>query len=207
MSNKTKKLTKQLKAIYKNRQDLLFHGWHHINFVTKKAIEFAMIEKANLLLVEAAALTHDLNFVVKINSEVNEGKALRRKVLLESGFVFTEIDKIESIIEEAHTATRSKKISLEGKCLSDADSLFKVLPITPILFTSKYIQENKINIKKLADKILTEQSKLLTNNIYFYTKAAKKYLGWARINLQLWENVQIALGDSDVRELLKLSRI
>ncbi|KKQ61247.1 MAG: hypothetical protein US81_C0008G0009 [Parcubacteria group bacterium GW2011_GWE2_38_18] len=204
---KLKKLNKRLKAIYGGRSDLLFHGWHHIDFVTRKATEFAGLEKADLFLVEAAALTHDLNFVVKINSEVRAGKKLRTQLLQDSGFDLVETKRIEEIINEAHTATRGKKISLEGKCLSDADSLFKVLPITPMMFTSKYIQENKVDIKILASKILTEQKKLLKNNIYFYTKAANKYLGWARVNLQLWENVQDSLKDPDVRELLKQAKL
>lgn len=204
--NKLETLKKNLEKIYQNRKDLLFHGWHHIYFVTKKAAEFAKTEKANKFLVEAAALTHDLNYAVKVNSDIKTGSKLRMKILSEAGFSLDETVHIENIINEAHTATRSRAISLEGKCLSDADTLFKVLPLTPIMFSSKYIQENRIDISKLANKILSEQKGLLKSGIYFYTKTGKKYLAWAKHNLQLWEYVNDSLKDSDIKNLLEMSK-
>lgn len=42
-------------------QDLLFHGCHHIDFVTRKALEFAPELRADPELVEVAALVHDVN--------------------------------------------------------------------------------------------------------------------------------------------------
>lgn len=202
--NKLETLRNNLEKFYQHRTDLLFHGWHHIVFVTEKSVQFAATEKSDTLIVEAAALTHDLNYAVKINSDAKAGSRLRSDFLTDSGFSPEEIARIENIVDEAHTATRSRIISPEGRSLSDADTLFKVLPLTPILFSAKYIRENKIDIARLADKILTEQRKLLKTGIYFYTKAGKKYLAWAKHNLQLWEYVQEALKDNDVKVLLEM---
>jgi hypothetical protein len=85
--------------------------------------------------------------------------------------------------------------------------LFKVLPITPIIFSSKYIQENDTDIKKLANKIVTEQENLLTQWIYFYSEYAKThYLPWAETNINLWKNVVHAYEDEDICEMLEIAK-
>jgi uncharacterized protein len=186
---------------------MLFHGWHHIAFVTKKAKEFAESISADSFLSESAALVHDLNYLVKVNSGPEQGAEMRTQVLSECGYLKEEIQRIEQIVMEEHTATRSADISPEGMALSDADTLFKALPITPILFASKYIQENKVDIEKLSKKVVEEQKPLLDQGIYFYTDLAKsRYLDWAKGNLVLWENVRESLQDEDVQELLMIAR-
>ncbi|NCA93746.1 MAG: HD family phosphohydrolase [Sphingobacteriia bacterium] len=209
MSNtKIEKLSGQMQSLYmKHSEELLFHGWHHIVFVKKKAIEFAGSINADKFIVEAAALTHDLNFIVKINSEPEEGKELRHEFLSNAGFSDEEVFKIENVVMESHTGTRNENISPEGMALSDADTLFKTLPITPIIFASKYITQNKVDIYKLAQKVTSEQNPLIEKDIYFYTDYAKaRYLDWAKGNLQLWNNVVEALKDEDIKEILKIAK-
>ena len=205
ISAKIDKLISLLKPLYdKNKDYLLFHGWHHLKFVRKKALEFADSIKADQLIVGAASLTHDLNYLIKPNSEPEEGKKMRQELLVKAGFGRIEMDQIEQVVMESHTGTRGKKISLEGMALSDADSLFKILPIGPIVFSQRYITQNKIDIYKSAKKITSEQNPLLEKGIYFYTDLAKdKYLDWARHNVQLWNYILEALEDEDIRELLK----
>lgn len=204
MEQKLDTLRVQVKALYdKHTATLLFHGWHHIQFVAVKAKLFAESVGANQALTEASALVHDLNYIVEVNSEPEVGAELRATILSTASYSVPEITQIESIIMEAHTATRGNTISLEGKALSDADTLFKALPITPILFASRYITQNKVDIARLAHKVVSEQQPLFDNEIYFYTDLAKeKYLGWAKANLQLWANVEAALEDTDVKELI-----
>jgi uncharacterized protein len=102
---------------------------------------------------------------------------------------------------------RNKNISDEAKALSDADTLFKALLFTPILFASKYIEENKVDIKKLADKIISEQNQLFEKGIYFYTEVVKgKYLDWAKINFKLWSNVNESLEGPDIAEVLSIAK-
>ena len=206
-SSKVENLINLLKPLYlEHSKNLLFHGWHHITFVRKKALEFADSIDANRLIVEAAALTHDLNYIVKPNSEPEEGKELRQQFLSKAGFTNEEAEKIESVVMESHTGTRGKKVTLEGMALSDADTLFKSLPITPIIFAQKYITQNKVDIFKLAHKVTSEQNPLIEQDIYFYTDyAKKKYLSWAKDNLKLWNNVIEALNDEDIKEILKIA--
>lgn len=186
---------------------LLFHGWHHIYFVTKKAVEIAQSINANELIVESAALVHDLNYIVEPNSEPEVAKDMRKNILTQCSYTLQEIEMIESVIMEAHMRTRGENISTNGKALSDADTLFKSLPTTPILFASKYITQNKVDIQKLADKVTSEQNPLMQKGIYFYTEyASKKYLDWAKANLQMWNYVKDSLTDPDVSEMLSIAR-
>lgn len=189
-----------------NRKKLLFHGWHHIVFVTKKAVEIAEAIKADVFLVESAALTHDLNYLVKTYSAPVVGSEIRTKELRDAGYSPEEIERIEQIVIEADITTRTAVISEEGKALSDADTAFKALPITPVMFSSKYIQENRIDIYKLAQEIVSEQNKLIDQGIYFYTEYAHtRYFQWATVNLALWNSIKESLDDPAVRELIALA--
>jgi len=205
---KLSSLRSRLEALYiEHKEEMLFHGWHHIAFVAKKAKEFAQAISADAFLCETAGLVHDLNYLVEVNSEPEVGAQLRDKILSECGYTEEERKRIEEIVMEEHTATRGRSLSAEGMALSDADTLFKALPVTPILFASKYIQENKVDIEKLSSKIVAEQRPLLDQDIYFYTDIAKgRYMEWAKTNLTLWENVQNSLKDPDVQELLSIAR-
>lgn len=205
---RTTKLAEELEKLYQDRSaDMLFHGWHHIAFVAKKAVKFAEEFDVNVELIEAAALTHDLNYLVEVNTEPQVGKELRAAYLTDAGFSEAEITEIEGLVMEEHTATRHAQISDAAKALSDADTLFKALPITPILFAGHFITENHIDISKLAHKVVGEQKPLMEQGIYFYTEAAKAhYMNWAEVNLKLWENVKASLDDEDVVEMLAIAR-
>lgn len=205
MTERTKKLENFLKLLYdKHKAELLFHGWHHIKFVAEKSKEFADDINANKEIVYAAALVHDLNYVVAPNSKPETGESLRNKQLAMAGFSKQEIDYIEKIIMEAHTAYRNEKISIEAQALSDADTLFRSLPITPVLFASRYIAQNKVDIGELADKVTSEQNPLMEKGTYFYTNLAKKkYLKWAKTNLELWNYIKESLNDPEVSDLIK----
>lgn len=188
-------------------KELLFHGWHHIVFVWKKSILFAQDLKADQLLVQAAALTHDLNYVVDKNSSPKAWEKLRTDFLEQSGFTHAEIEKINAIIIEEEIAIRTENISIEAQALSDADTLFKVLPITPILFTNSYIIESGVEVSKLAQNIVKAQLPLMEQWIYFYSNLAKsKYLHWAQTNINLWKNVQDAYEDEEIGEMLAIAK-
>jgi uncharacterized protein len=198
---------KLIKLYEKESKKLLFHGWHHINFVRNKALEFGKTIKADLFLVESSALVHDLNYIVKDFSDASEGIGPRQKLLKDCKYTAEEMNRIESIILESETKNRGHKISTEGKALSDGDSLFKAVPLAPILFSSKFITENNVDITILANKILKEQKPLLDKNIFFYTSVAKKkYTKWIKQQLILWEHVREALKDKDVQEMLAICK-
>ncbi|MFJ2769235.1 hypothetical protein [Streptomyces sp. NPDC087300] len=183
---------------------LPFHGWHHIAFVSAKGVEFALRNGADTEIVAAAALVHDLNYLVRKNSEPSAGESLRAHQLRRSGFTDQEIDRIEAVISESHTASRTCEISPEGAALSDADTLFKAVPITPVVLSHRYLAENDISLRQLARKIVDEQTPLVDEGIYFYDPDARaRYLPWATANLNLWKSLLDSLDDPDVDELLR----
>ena len=64
---------------------LPFHGWHHVSFVKEKAVGFARHNGSDQGVVAAAALVHDVNYLVRRNSAAAEGRDLRMEILLEAG--------------------------------------------------------------------------------------------------------------------------
>lgn len=207
-TQRTQQLRNDLEKLYmRHKEELLFHGWHHISFVARKSVEFAEELHVDKELVEAAALTHDLNYIVDTHSEGPEkGTELQTKYLSQAGFSEDEIAKIHAVVLEEHIGTRNASISDEAKALADADCLFKVMPLTPVLFSSKFITETKVDIRYWAERIIREQKPLLEQGIYFYTESAKKkYLAWAKTDLQLVEQVLEALDDPAVQEMLDIA--
>ena len=182
---------------------LQFHGWHHVSFVRDKSVHFAGRNGASADIVEVAALVHDLNYMVRRNSLPTDGEALRRKVLFVAGVSLGDIEWIERIVVEAEMRTRSRDISLEAQALSDADTLFKALPVTPVVLAHKYLQENGITLRELAHKIVGEQVGKADEGYYFYdSEAAATYTKWAETNLLLWKCIVESLDDPCVEDLL-----
>lgn len=210
-SHKYNKLFTAVSELYhlpENKAKLLFHGWHHIKFVHDKAIEFAKELQADLEIAAAAALLHDLNYVFTDKLEPEAARLETAEYLKRAGYTQAELERIEQTIEDAHTDYRGgRELSEEAKALADADTLFKALPTTPILFASRFIEQNKYDVEKLAHKVIDEQEPLLVSDQYFYTQLAKaNYSDWAEVNLQMWKNVLAALGDASVREMLQTAK-
>lgn len=185
--------------------DLPFHGWHHIVFVTDKATALAQeIGYPDVDLITAAALTHDLNYLVDSYSRASEGKSLREKILIENGYTIDEIVHIEMIIVQGDLRNRDDDICIEAQILSDADTLFKSLPIMLPLFTPRYFVQTGIGIERLSNSIVEQQVPLLEKDIYFYTKPyCERYSEWARRNVELWVSIKDAIQDKDVQNLLE----
>lgn len=182
---------------------LPFHGWHHVSFVRSKAVQFARANGAEVSVVETSALVHDVNYLVRRNSPAAEGVALRGDLLAAAGIGVETIRWIERIVVEAEMANRGRHISLEAQALSDADTLFKALPVTPVMLSHRYLAENGISLRELADKIVGEQQHKHDAGYYFYNpEAAATYSRWAATNLMLWQHIQESLHDDDVTDLL-----
>lgn len=81
-----------------------------------------------------------------------EGIDVRTHFLKEARYTDEEIEKIEQIVMEINTWSRDESISPEAKALSDADMLFKCLPITPLLYSSKNIWQKQVNLSKILRK-------------------------------------------------------
>ena len=183
--------------------DLPFHGWHHVGFVRDKGAQFAAANGADVSVVATAALVHDLNYLVARNSAASAGRRLRVRILADAGITPSVARWIDEIVVEAEMATRHRDSSLEAQALSDADTLFKALPITPVLLAHRYLAENGVSLRQLATKIVGEQRHVHDAGFYFYNpEAAATYSHWATANLELWQCVVEALDDPSVTELV-----
>jgi uncharacterized protein len=182
---------------------LQFHGWHHVSFVRAKAIGFAAYNGADCSVVEVAAVVHDVNYLVRRNSPAAAGRSLRLEILAECGVPADVARWVDKIVDEAEMATRGRDISLEAQALSDADTLFKALPVTPVVLAHRYLRENGLSLRELAHKIVGEQCDVHDEGYYFYNpEAAATYSRWATANLQLWQCIKEAVDDPTVVELL-----
>ena len=182
---------------------LPFHGWHHIAFVRKQAAIYARKNGADIAIVEAAAILHDLNYMVLRNSRVGEGKGLRREILQSIGVEDEAIKWIERVITEAETEARDVHACLEAQALSDADTIFKALPITPVLLAHRYMRETGQTTRELCDRIIRDQVRLRNEGIYFYDDDVRKqYDEWAAANLRLWQCIDDSLRHEEVRDLV-----
>ncbi|RSM41617.1 HD family phosphohydrolase [Amycolatopsis balhimycina DSM 5908] len=182
---------------------LQFHGWHHVSFVRAKAIGFAAYNGADRSVVEVAAVVHDVNYLVRRNSPAAAGRSLRLEILTECGVPADVARWVDEIVDEAEMATRGRDISLEAQALSDADTLFKALPVTPVVLAHRYLRENGLSLRELANKIVGEQCDVHDEGYYFYNpEAAATYSRWATANLQLWQCIKEAVDDPTVVELL-----
>lgn len=186
------------------RSHLPFHGWHHIEFVRSKAVMLAGRNGADGAVVEVAALLHDLNYMVKRNSRVAEARNLRAELLGDLGVAGELIARIETVIAEAETEARDADVSLEAQALSDADTMFKALPVTPVLLAHKYMAETGQSLRELCDRILRDQVPLRDQGIYFYDDEVRhEFEEWSNANLHLWECIDAALQHSEVRDLVR----
>lgn len=184
-------------------REMLFHGWPHVSFVAAKARDFAVELGADVDSVEIAALVHDVNYLVAARSGAAAGSALRASILSDVGLDSTSIAMIEEIVVSAETHTRGRDISREAMALSDADTLFKALPITPVVLAPLYMRETHSSLRELAMKIVAEQVPLKDDGIYFYSESAKKrYESWGDANLALWTCILDALEDPSVVDLI-----
>lgn len=193
-----------LKHTYMSRtQNLPFHGWHHIEFVEAKVCTFAQELGADLNLCRISALVHDLNHLDAPGSRASAGASRIEHVLSEAGYPKKTILRIQKIVVEAETAGRGPDISQEAKALSDSDTLFKALPVTPVLLAHRYLSETSMTVHDLAEKIVSEQTPLREKEIYFYTELGERLYGsWASANLALWHAMLECLHDPDVLRLL-----
>jgi uncharacterized protein len=202
-------LRERVHELYKGRnRDVPFHGLHHLEFVARKSVTFAAELGADNGLTVAAAYTHDLNYLVDVKTGAESGSDARRYLLEDIGLSEPIARRVDKIVLEAETAVRSSTISIEGQALSDADTLFKALPITPVILAPLYMRETGLTLRELAKKIVSEQVPLRDNEIYFYSPSARaKYSSWGNINLDLWTNILSSLDDPDVESVLSLMGI
>lgn len=100
------------------------HDFFHTFRVYKMATHIAVKEKANLEIVQLAALLHDVDDI-KLSPETHIKKEKARSFLTTNNVDQTILDKICQIIDEISYRGNDSIIpkTLEGKCVQDSDRL------------------------------------------------------------------------------------
>jgi len=116
--------------IRKRSEEFFRHSHHsksHVERVYNLAVRIAEEENADLDVVKAAALLHDIARAMedegKIEEHAVEGAKMARKVLEEVNFPKEKIDKVIHCIEVHRFAKGAKAENLEARILQDADRL------------------------------------------------------------------------------------
>jgi len=106
---------------------LSHHDKSHVERVYNLAVQIGKEENADLDVVKAAALLHDIARAMedegRIEDHATEGAKMARKVLEESNFPKEKIEKVMHCIEVHRFKKGMEAKSLEAKILQDADRL------------------------------------------------------------------------------------
>jgi uncharacterized protein len=102
------------------------HDWFHIERVVRMALKIAQSEKkANIFLVEMAALLHDIG-----DWKLNDSKKLEEEILTETMTALTfpkelqiKILDIVTNMSFSKNVSEKRELSLEGQIVQDADRL------------------------------------------------------------------------------------
>ena len=102
------------------------HDWWHIDRVRRNAVQIATVENADLLIVELAALLHDIADWKFHGGDLSAGSRAARNWLSKLGVDDFTVDQVSEIIagisfKGAGVATEMP--TLEGRCVQDGDRL------------------------------------------------------------------------------------
>ncbi len=113
---------KYIKQIF--AEDCSGHDYHHTMRVYRLAIQIAEQENADMLIVQLAALLHDVDDV-KLSPETYETKKNAIDFMISNGANEKIIDSVCRIIDEVSFAGTDSVVpsTIEGKCVQDADRL------------------------------------------------------------------------------------
>ena len=107
--------------------ELSHHDKSHVERVYNLAVRIAKEENADLDVVKAAALLHDVARAMedegKIEDHATEGAKMARKMLEEVNFPKEKIEKVVHCIETHRFKKGMEARSLEAKILQDSDRL------------------------------------------------------------------------------------
>lgn len=111
-----------VKQIFAN--DCSGHDYYHTMRVYRLAMQIAEQENADMLIVQLAALLHDVDDV-KLSPETHETKKKAVRFMKNSGVDDKVIASVCKIIDEVSFAGTDSVVpsTIEGKCVQDADRL------------------------------------------------------------------------------------
>lgn len=113
---------KYVKKIFAD--DCSGHDYHHTMRVYRLAMQIAEQENADMLIVQLAALLHDVDDV-KLSSETHETKKNAVEFMKNNGVDDKVMASVFKIIDEVSFAGIDSVVpsTIEGKCVQDADRL------------------------------------------------------------------------------------
>lgn len=106
--------------------DATGHDWHHVFRVRRNALSIASAETVDRLVVELAALLHDIADHKFHGGDAAIGPRVARDWLQENGASSATVDHVVQIIERLSfkgAAVTQEPMSLEGQIVQDADRL------------------------------------------------------------------------------------
>ncbi len=111
-----------VKQIFAN--DYSGHDYHHIMRVYRLAVQIAKQENADMMIVQLAALLHDVDDA-KLSPETYATKKNAVDFMESNGIDNKIIETVCKIIEEVSFAGTGSVVpsTIEGKCVQDADRL------------------------------------------------------------------------------------
>ncbi len=121
MKNVIGKLEKNVQGIL--ARESTGHDWYHIDQVRKMALRIAEKEGGDALVVEIAALAHDVGDH-KLHGSKEVGRKITCRVLEVAGLERKMFDDVMHIIDTMSFSGGKVPDSLEGKIVQDADRLY-----------------------------------------------------------------------------------
>lgn len=145
------------------------HDYHHTMRVYRLAMQIAEQENADMLIVQLAALLHDVDDV-KLSPETHEAKKNAVGFMKNNGVDEKVIASVCKIIDEVSFAGTDSVVpsTLEGKCVQDADRLDAIGAIG-IARTFAYGGSKGRRIHDLDIKPMTNMNKADYNQNHNYT--------------------------------------
>ena len=102
------------------------HDWHHIDRVYSNACYIQSVEGGNKVIIELAALLHDISDHKFNGGKLDEGGKVAYNLLIENGCDETTALQVKEIVDGVSfkgANVEDKMLTLEGKIVQDADRL------------------------------------------------------------------------------------
>lgn len=121
MGEEIRKVEEKVKEILSG--EATGHDWYHIQQVRDMALRINAKEGGDNVVVELAALAHEIGDR-KFYPEKSEGLAATRKALVEAGVPGDVVEKVMHIADTISFSGGKIPESLEGRIVQDADRMF-----------------------------------------------------------------------------------
>lgn len=201
----------ELKTLYELlKQDfltkgLIHHNWHHILRDLARAVIIGEAEKANMKIVLASVLLHDISRLYQdLGSDHHEAGALKApEYLKKADFKSEEISEIAHCIRAHGPRGTEEPRTLEAKVVYDADVLSCSVGYIGVARVFDYfMKEEKMGVKDMME--IPSGKKGPRQD--FYTKTGK-IMGWEGLKKarDFWKELRHELKreDRSVRDIIK----